>query len=131
AEKAENSCSTLQQRLVSAERERSELRAHISLLQVQFEESVAHRRLGDERQQQVAKLLEQVATLTRERDALRVNAGHATAELKAARAQLAAFRVETERQRGQTMESDLQKRTAALTSELAETKRQLAEMEKQ
>ncbi|MHA3773400.1 hypothetical protein ACXR0O_17845 [Verrucomicrobiota bacterium sgz303538] len=129
AERAEASCFSLQERLVSAEKERSEMKAHISLLQVQFEESVVFRRQCELLQQELAQVQAQFTTLVVERDGLKDVIGKQETEIKALGAEIEAKRGESENQRAEMVE--VQQKAEATSLELVDVKKQLAEVEKQ
>jgi len=85
ATQAEDSYNRGRDRMVAAERERSEMRAEILFLRGQLESSEHLAIQNRESQSEVDRLQTEVVAITSERDSLRISAGRAMAEMESMR----------------------------------------------
>ena len=101
---AQTSLASSQALLVAGERERAELREKLNQLASQGAELAAALAAVESQQQRLSKLQSQLESVSTERDSLRINNGHALAELNELRAESQRQKEELDRQWGEKLQ---------------------------
>jgi chromosome segregation ATPase len=125
----------------SVKTERDDLAGRLAETQAQLQAHAAERKEAESSTAQLAKLHDQLETLTAERDSLRINGQHASREAEALRSALTKLEMAGARQveqNGALVEAEVQRRTETVSAQLAEMRswatglsREVADLQRQ